>query len=87
VSACYGALEVWTLGPGERFVVDSGHLVAYEEGVALQTRMVSSGALKTLKSGEGLVMDFTGPGQVWTQTRSPNLLIQWLTNVLPFSRS
>jgi uncharacterized protein (AIM24 family) len=32
-------------------------------------------------------MEFTGPGQVWTQTRSPGLLIQWLTQVLPFSRS
>ena len=87
VTSCYGALEVWTLGAGERLVVDSGHLVAYQEGVALQTRMVSGKMMQTLKSGEGLIMDFTGPGQVWTQTRSPNALIQWLTTVLPFSRS
>jgi uncharacterized protein (TIGR00266 family) len=87
VTTCYGALEVWNLGAGERLVVDSGHLVAYQEGVQLQTRMVSRGAMKTIKSGEGLVMEFTGPGQVWTQTRSPGMLIDWLTTVLPFSRS
>jgi hypothetical protein len=48
---------------------------------------VSGKMMQTLKSGEGLIMDFTGPGQVWTQTRSPGALIQWLTTVLPFSRS
>ena len=87
VSSCYGALEVWTLREGERVVVDSGHLVAYQEGIQLQTRMVDKGVMRTLKSGEGLIMDLTGPGQVWTQTRNPSMLVEWLTEVLPFSRS
>jgi uncharacterized protein (TIGR00266 family) len=87
VTSCYGALEVWSLQAGERLVVDSGHLVAYQDGVQMQTRMVDKGVMKTVKSGEGLIMEFTGPGQVWTQTRSPGMLVSWLTEVLPFSRS
>jgi uncharacterized protein (TIGR00266 family) len=87
VTSCYGALEVWSLQAGERLVVDSGHLVAYQDGVQMQTRMADKGVMKTVKSGEGLIMEFTGPGQVWTQTRSPGMLISWLTEVLPFSRS
>jgi uncharacterized protein (AIM24 family) len=43
--------------------------------------------MNTLKSGEGLVMEFTGPGTIHTQTRNPSALISWLTEVLPFSRS
>jgi uncharacterized protein (AIM24 family) len=42
--------------------------------------------MNTLKSGEGLVMEFTGPGRVWVQTRNPGEFIAWLTTVLPFSR-
>jgi uncharacterized protein (AIM24 family) len=41
---------------------------------------------QTLKSGEGLVMEFTGPGRVLTQTRNRGALIDWLTAELPFSR-
>jgi uncharacterized protein (AIM24 family) len=40
----------------------------------------------TMKSGEGMVMDFQGPGRVVTQSRNPNGLINWLQSVLPGSR-
>jgi uncharacterized protein (AIM24 family) len=43
--------------------------------------------MKSLKSGEGIVLEITGPGLVWTQSRNPNGLVTWLTAVLPFSRS
>jgi len=39
-----------------------------------------------MKSGEGLVFDFTGPGEILTQTRNPSALISWLTTALPFTR-
>ena len=86
IAACYGAMETWDLHPGQSMVVDSGHLVAYTEGTALQLRRATTGMMQTLKSGEGLVFDFTGPGRVVSQTRNPSALIQWLTAVLPFSR-
>jgi uncharacterized protein (AIM24 family) len=32
-------------------------------------------------------MDIQGPGTVWTQSRNPTALVDWLTMVLPFTRS
>lgn len=86
VAACYGALDVVDLTAGESLVLDSGHMVAFSDGMAYTTRKVTSGIMQTLKSGEGLVFEFTGPGRLWTQTRNQNELIGWLTSVLPFSR-
>lgn len=80
--SCYGALDKFELGPGQSFVLDSGHMVAYDETVQCTLRRVSS-TMQSLKSGEGFVFEFTGPGEVWTQTRNPGALIQWLTTALP----
>lgn len=85
--ACYGALDVLDLAAGESVVVDSGHMVAYSEGVNLQTRKVAKGLMQSLKSGEGLVFEFTGPGKLWIQSRNPTEFLGWLTAELPFSRA
>ena len=63
-------------------------MVAFEEGVSFDLRRASAGrTVQSLKSGEGFVFDFRGPGDVMVQSRSPDALVQWLTTVLPFSRS
>ncbi len=87
VVSCYGALDQMQLGQGEAVVIDSGHVVAFDPSVSFTTRKASTGLMNTLKSGEGFVMEFTGPGLVYTQTRNPDALVTWLTEVLPFSRS
>jgi uncharacterized protein (TIGR00266 family) len=76
--SCYGALEAMRLGPGESIVVDSGHMVAYDETVSTSLRRVSS-TMQSIKSGEGFVFDFTGPGEVWIQSRNPSALLQWIS--------
>jgi uncharacterized protein (TIGR00266 family) len=86
VCSCYGAMEIYDIAEGDSLTIDSGHLVAYEDGLTFTTRKAQSGLMQTLKSGEGLVFDFTGPGRVWAQTRNPDELITWLTAELPFSR-
>ncbi|TML99847.1 MAG: TIGR00266 family protein [Actinobacteria bacterium] len=86
VLSCYGALDVLDLSAGESLVLDSGHMVAYSEGTQYQLRKVAGGVIQSLKSGEGLVFEFTGPGRVWMQSRNPNEFISWLTDVLPFTR-
>ncbi|MFC4002088.1 TIGR00266 family protein [Prauserella oleivorans] len=83
VVACYGALEVVTLQQGEMVTIDSGHVVAYAETVQSQLRKVSSGMIQSLKSGEGFVFDFAGPGQVLTQTRNPSALAAWVIAQVP----
>ena len=79
VLACYGALEVWDLEPGQTVTVDTGHMVAYDESVQMTIRKATGGLVQTFKSGEGLVFDFTGPGRVHIQARNPNELLGWIS--------
>jgi len=83
VASCYGALDRHDLPEGGGFTVDSGHVVAYEDRVTPQMRKVSRGLMSTLRTGEGWVFDFRGPGTVWTQSRNPQELIGWLSRALP----
>ena len=67
----------------ERITVDSGHVVAFGGSVTSQIRKVATGLVQTMKSGEGLVFDFTGPGWVMTQTRNPAALEAWIRALMP----
>jgi uncharacterized protein (TIGR00266 family) len=87
VVASYGALDAHVLQQGEGFSIDTGHLVAYQDGMQVQVRKVAKGWMQSAKSGEMLIMDIQGPGTVWTQSRNPNALVDWLTQVLPFTRA
>lgn len=88
VVSCYGALDRVHLAAGETMTVDSGHMVAFQEGVTFVLRRAAAGrTIQSMKSGEGFVFDFTGPGDLMVQSRNPTALIEWLTQVLPFSRS
>ncbi len=84
--ASYGAITERTLAPGEIYKIDSGHIVAFEEGIGYQVNKVG-GWKSTLLSGEGLVATFTGPGKLWMQTRSPADLVGWLIPQLPTQHS
>lgn len=86
VGAAYGSIDIMTLAQGETITVDTGHLVAYEQGMNVRVRKIS-GILSSLKSGEGLVMDITGPGDVIMQTRNPSAFGSWVASVLPGSGS
>ena len=84
--ASYGAIFEMDLPAGESYTVDTGHIVAFDEGIGYQVNKVG-GWKSTILSGEGLVTTFTGPGKLWQQTRSPADLVGWLTEKLPFTRS
>jgi uncharacterized protein (TIGR00266 family) len=86
ILAAYGALDAHELQQGQGFTVDSGHLVAYDASIQVQVRKATSGITQMMKTGEGLVLDFQGPGRVVTQSRSPNSLINWIQSVIPGSR-
>ncbi len=88
VCAAYGAIDTVDLVEGESMVVDSGHMVAWSDGVGTQLRRAAQGGfMQSAKSGEGYVFDVTGPGRIWTQSRNQADFISWLTSVLPFSRN
>jgi len=64
------------------YVVDTGHLVAFEGDLSWRLRK-AGGWKATLLSGEGLVMAFEGRGTLWLQTRNLSTLLSWLTPQLP----
>ena len=82
----YGGIDRFTLEPGFGLTVDSGHILAFTEGTGYNVRRV--GGLKaTILSGEGLVVDLTGPGEVLLQTRSLVSLEDWVRSLIPPERS
>jgi len=66
----FGAIHRKTLRPGEQYVVDTGHLVAWEGHLQYNLRKAASGFFKSFLSGEGMVAEFTGPGEILIQTRN-----------------
>jgi uncharacterized protein (TIGR00266 family) len=84
VVSSYGAIHEMVLGAGETQTVDSGHLVVFTEGMGFDVRTIA-GMKSTLFSGEGLVVDLTGPGKILMQTRSDDAFLSWLIPKLPKS--
>ena len=67
----FGAIHTKSLRPGEQYVVDTGHLVAWEGHMQYNLRKAAkSGFFRSMMSGEGLVAEFTGPGEILIQTRN-----------------
>lgn len=83
VAACYGAIDRRQLAAGETITVDSGHLVAYSTGVTMASRKAGKSLMGSFKSGENLVFDLSGPGEVITQSRNPRDLESWIISVVP----
>ncbi|NUU24271.1 MAG: TIGR00266 family protein [Streptomycetaceae bacterium] len=88
VASCFGALDVVDLEAGERVVIDTGHVVAYAPTVHYEIRRAVQGrSIASMKSGEGFVFEFTGPGRVLTQSRNPSGLLKYLSANMPGSRA
>jgi uncharacterized protein (TIGR00266 family) len=87
VISCFGALDTISLQPGERVIVDTGHAVAWAPTVTFQVRSAGGGIGQMVKSAEGLLFEFTGPGWVMTQSRNPQGLINYLSARMPGNRA
>ena len=66
----FGAIHRKRLAAGERYVVDTGHLVAWEGTTQYTLRKAAAGFFRSMVSGEGIVAEFTGPGELLIQTRN-----------------
>jgi len=58
------------------YVVDTGHLVAYEPTIGIRMGM-AGGIFSSFFGGEGLVTRVTGPGRIYMQSRSMDGLAAW----------
>lgn len=86
VASSFGAIEERNLAPGEKYTVDTGHIVGFDESVSFQVTK-AGGWKTTILGGEGLVCQLTGPGRVLMQTRSENAFMSWIIPHMPKSSS
>ncbi|MCL0068631.1 TIGR00266 family protein [Thermodesulfovibrionales bacterium] len=78
----FGAIHEIDLKANEPYIVDTGHMVAFDESVSYAVKKVG-GLKSTLFSGEGLVCELTGPGRILIQTRSEDAFLSWLIPKMP----
>ena len=83
---CFGGLEKVELQPGEKFIVDNGHLVAFSSNTDYEIKK-AGGWIASVFSGEGLVLEFTGPGTIYLQARNPGEFGKWLMAFIPLPSS
>lgn len=72
---------VFTREVNGEYVVDSGHLLAYEPTLSLSVGM-SGGIFSTLFGGEGLITRVRGQGRIYMQSRSLQGLASWTNSHL-----
>ncbi|MBN1945892.1 MAG: TIGR00266 family protein [Bradymonadales bacterium] len=79
--SAYGGIQAIPVNGS--FIVDNGHMVAFDAGLKFKVRRAGGGFLGLFASGEGLVTEFSGTGTVYIQSRNLGSLIGWLLRLLP----
>jgi uncharacterized protein (TIGR00266 family) len=77
VLAACGAVDVVSLEAGELISIEPGYLLGYHDHVQCRLRAASQTMPQSVRTGEGLMIDFAGPGQVLTQSRNPRVFTEW----------
>jgi uncharacterized protein (TIGR00266 family) len=93
----FGAIHAKELAAGEEYLVDTGHIVAFEQGVAYHIEKAAGkssgvggflkGMVQSALSGEGFVCRYQGPGRIYLQTRQLAGFARQLIPFLPQARS
>ncbi len=78
----YGAIHKVNLDGRQPYICDTGHVVAFGQALTFDVKRVG-GWKSTLLSGEGLVCEFRGTGDLYLQTRSTQAFLSWLIPRLP----
>ena len=63
------------------YVVDNGHAVAWEP--SLDYRLTRAGRIRSFLFSDQIIMEFSGHGRLWVQSRNPRSLANWIS---PFRR-
>lgn len=77
----FGAIKEIDISDG--FVVDTGHIVAFEDTLEFNVTRFGGGFIASILGGEGLVCTFKGSGKLWIQTRNPAGFGEALASKLP----
>ena len=79
----FGGILHKELQPGETFVVDNGHIVAFDASINYTIQKVGESLWASVSTGEGLAAVFEGPGKLYLQTRNLRTFAETLN---PFLR-
>lgn len=69
VLACAGPVDAFTIEAGELITVRPPYLLGYPDTVQCRLRAVDPSGPQSIRTGEGLALDFAGPGTVLVQAR------------------
>ncbi|MCK5018740.1 MAG: TIGR00266 family protein [Candidatus Peribacteraceae bacterium] len=86
-ASSFGGIIKKELSQGEQFVVDNGHIVAFNANMKYNIQKVGDSILGMITTGEGLAVTFEGPGTVYMQTRNLQTFAETLNPLLPDNRS
>lgn len=70
IVSAFGA--IYSMDVDGEYIVDSGHIVAFEESLDFTITKAGSSWLHSILGGEGLVCKFHGRGRVWMQSHNPS---------------
>ena len=87
----FGAIHQKLLAPGEEYIVDTGHIVAFDASVDYRLEKATGksqgvggflkGMVQSALTGEGFVCRYRGPGKIYVQSRQ---LPGFARQLLPF---
>lgn len=80
VLSSFGA--IYPVAVDGEYIVDSGHIVAFDESLVFSITKAGSSWLHSWLGGEGLVCKFSGRGTVWCQSHNPASLGRGLSSLL-----
>lgn len=69
VLACAGPVDALRIDAGEVITVRPAFLLAYPDSIQCRLRAVDPSGPQSIRTGEGLALDFAGPGTVLVQAR------------------
>ena len=73
VLSAAGPVDAFDLAPGELVTIRPDFLLAYPDTVQSRLRAVDPAGPQSVRTGEGLAVDFAGPGTVLVQARNGRL--------------
>ena len=77
VLGSFGGIVEKKLLPGEEYIVDTGHVVAFDSTITYDVK--AFGGIKSFFfGGEGLIVRMKGPGRIFYQTRNYPAFLQWI---------
>lgn len=85
ILSSFGAIHLVELKPGEEYIVDNSHLVAWTATTSYKIEKAAAGWISSFTSGEGFICRFRGPGVVYIQTRNPQSFGAWIRQFMPAS--